>query len=50
MELLAIWLLCGIAAAVVASSKKRSKFGWFLMGMIFGPLGILLALVVGKKA
>ena len=50
MELLAIWLLCGVACAVVASGKKRSKFGWFMIGMIVGPLGILLAPVVAKRS
>lgn len=28
----AIWLLCGIGAAVVASSKGRSGCGWLIVG------------------
>jgi RNA polymerase subunit RPABC4/transcription elongation factor Spt4 len=49
MELVAIWLLCGIISAVIASNKGRSVFGWFILGLLFGPLGFILALVVGKN-
>lgn len=49
MEFFVIWLLCGIISAVVASNKGRSGFGWFILGFLFGPLGLILALVVGKK-
>jgi hypothetical protein len=42
VELLFFWLLCGMAAAVVASAKNRSGFGWFLMGAVFGPFGLFM--------
>lgn len=48
MELLFIWLLFGIITAVVASNKGRSGFGWFLIGVLFGPFGLILALVISK--
>ncbi len=48
MEFLVIWLVCGIIAAVIAMNKGRSGCGWFLVGVLLGPLGIILALVVSE--
>ena len=39
----AIWLLCGIGAAVVASSKGRSGCGWLIVGFFLGPLGLIIS-------
>jgi hypothetical protein len=36
-------------SAVVASNKGYSGFGWFILGFLFGRLGPILALVVGKN-
>jgi membrane protease subunit (stomatin/prohibitin family) len=49
MELLVIgfWLLCGIGAAMVAQSKGFNGCGWFIAGVLFGPLALL---VVGFMA
>jgi hypothetical protein len=41
MAILAVWLICGIAAACVASSKRRSGLGWFALGLLFGPFAFL---------
>lgn len=49
MTYVIIWVLCGFASAMVASSKGRSASGWFFMGLIFGPFGILFALFSGKE-
>lgn len=48
MELVAFafWLFLGISTAMVASSKGRSGFGWCILGLFLGPLGLILALVV----
>lgn len=46
MEFLVLWLICGIISAVVASNKGRSGCGWFAVGLLLGPLGIILSLVV----
>jgi hypothetical protein len=43
------WVLCGILAAVVATNKGRSGFGWFLIGLLLGPVGFILALVMSKN-
>jgi len=46
---LIIWVLCGIAAAMVASSKGRSVGRWFFAGLLFGPFGLIFALLAGKE-
>ena len=48
MEILFIWLLFGIVSAVVATTKGRSGCGWFIIGILLGPFGFILALVVPK--
>jgi hypothetical protein len=48
MELLVIWSLFGVACAIIAANKNRSGFGWFLLGIILGPFGLLFALLVSK--
>ena len=49
MEILIIWILFGVVAAVVATNKGRSGCGWFLLGVLFGPFGFILSLVVPKN-
>ena len=49
VELFFIWLLFGVISAVVASNKGRSGCGWFLLGVLLGPFGFILALVVSKN-
>lgn len=46
MGIFTIWILCGVVSAVVASSKGRSGCGWFILGVLLGPFGFILALVV----
>jgi hypothetical protein len=40
------WIICGVITAVIASNKGKSGGGWFFIGCLLGPLGIILALVV----
>lgn len=42
MEYLILWIICGIGAAMIASSKNRSAIGWLLGGFLLGPLGLLI--------
>jgi hypothetical protein len=49
VEILIIWLVCGVVAAVVATNKGRSGCGWFILGVLLGPLGFILALVVSSN-
>jgi hypothetical protein len=48
MTLLIIWLLFGVASAMVANSKGRSGAGFFILGVLLGPIGLLGAAVAGK--
>ncbi|MGD9818321.1 MAG: hypothetical protein AB7V04_06435 [Desulfomonilaceae bacterium] len=42
MEFVAIWILFGIFSAIFAGQKNRSTVGWFLIGCLFGPFGLLV--------
>ncbi len=42
MVWLALWLVCGIGSAWLASAKGRSVIIWLLWGALLGPLGLLL--------
>ncbi|MCY3905108.1 MAG: zinc ribbon domain-containing protein [Caldilineaceae bacterium] len=44
-----IWLLSGVVSAMVANTKGRSGCGWFVLGFLLGPVGLILALVVPKN-
>ena len=45
MEIFTIWIICGVISAVVASNKGRSGCGWFVIGVLLGPLGLIWAAV-----
>ena len=51
--ILFIWILIGVplgfASAAVAANKGRSGWGWFALGLLLGPVGLILALVVPKN-
>jgi hypothetical protein len=49
LEVLIIWILFGVVAAVVATNKGRSGCGWFVLGVLLGPFGLILSLVVPKN-
>jgi RNA polymerase subunit RPABC4/transcription elongation factor Spt4 len=49
MEVLVVWFLFGIVSAVVASNKGRNGCGWFALGVLLGPFGLIFALVVPKN-
>lgn len=50
MEILFItWVLFGIAAAIAANGKGRSGCGWFAMGFLLGPFGLLFVLLASDK-
>lgn len=49
MELfLGLWLLTGVAAAIVMHNKGRSGCGGFALGFLLGPLGLVVALVLSE--
>lgn len=43
------WILCGIISATSANGKGRNVFGWFTIGCLLGPVGVVLSLVVTKR-
>jgi hypothetical protein len=45
MELVVIWIFCGIVASIVASNKGRSGCGWFILGVFLGPFAFAVALL-----
>jgi predicted amidophosphoribosyltransferase len=50
MELaILIWIVCGIASAVVASNRGGSGCLWFGLGVVLGPIGFALAFTTGVK-
>lgn len=44
MDWVLLWLLCGFIAMVIGS-RKGEGCGAFLLGCIFGPFGIVFALM-----
>jgi hypothetical protein len=47
MEILFIWLLFGVCAAVVAAQRGGSGCLWMFLGVLLGPIGFALAFTVG---
>jgi hypothetical protein len=47
MVLLIIWLLFGVAGGMIMSNKGRSGCGGFALGFLLGPIGLVIALVMG---
>jgi len=39
------WAFFGVVSATIASSRGRSGLGWFLLGVLFGPFGLVVALL-----
>jgi hypothetical protein len=47
--IIGIWFLCGIVAASLYRNKGGSEITGFLIGLVLGPIGILIALVSGDQ-
>ena len=47
MEILIVgfWILCGFVSAGIYTSKGRSGAAAFIIGILLGPIGVLLALL-----
>lgn len=45
MEVLLFWIICGIIAGVIGSQKDAGCLGFF-WGVLLGPLGIIVAIVM----
>jgi len=44
MEYVLIWLVFGVVSSIIASNKGNSGCGGFLLGVLLGPIGLLIAL------
>jgi hypothetical protein len=49
MTIFVIWVVCVIATAILAANKGRSVGGWLLLGLLLGPIALLLAAVVSNR-
>lgn len=49
VEILTIWILFGVCAAVVANNRGASGCLWFGLGIVLGPIGLALAFTTGVK-
>jgi ribosomal protein L40E len=45
-----IWIVCGFVAAAIASSRGAAGGAGFILGILFGPFGILIACFMGGEA
>jgi len=44
-----IWIVCGIGSFLIAQNRHATNAPtWFLVGILFGPIGILLAAIGAK--
>lgn len=49
MGLVLIWICFGIACMLLAGRYRRNQLGWFLLGFLFGPFGLLFLFCAGKR-
>ena len=51
METIAVivWILFGTASAIVAVNRGESGCLWFFLGVLLGPIGLILAFMGGRK-
>ncbi len=49
MEIVILWLLFGVGAAVVAGNRGGNGCLWLALGFLFGPFGLIFAFTVGRK-
>ncbi len=48
MEYAIVWFLFGLSAAIIANGKGRG--GWFILGLLFGPFSLVVALLPSMAA
>ncbi|MEP9398745.1 hypothetical protein [Mesorhizobium sp. KR2-14] len=44
MVFLALWIICAGVTVVISSSKGYNAFIWFLIGILLGPVALLLSI------
>lgn len=43
------WLVCGFICSMIAGAKGRGAGTFFVLGVLFGPLGVVLCAVVPRN-
>jgi hypothetical protein len=46
---LIVWTACAVASYFIAVSKGAQPVTWALVGLLLGPLGVLLTIVAAKR-
>lgn len=46
---IAIWLLCGVLSAAIISGKGKGGCSGFALGVLLGPIGVIIALLTSSK-
>lgn len=49
MIIIIIMILFAVGCAICASNKNRNVIGWFLLGLLLGPFGLLYIILVKPK-
>lgn len=49
MDIVTIWIGLAIACAIVASTKDRSVVGWFILGLLFSLIALIIVLVLPPR-
>lgn len=44
------WLICALACACLGFLWRRNPFGWFVAGMLTGPIAVVALAVVRGRA
>ena len=44
-----VWLVCGAIGAAIMSGKGRSGVGGFALGVLLGPIGLIIALLLSRS-
>lgn len=44
-----IWVLCAIAGLLLAPHRRQTPVQGFLLGLLLGPLGLLIVLLVPPR-
>jgi len=44
-----VWFICAIVSAIIAHRKKRNVVGWFFAGLLLGPIGVIIVVIIKSK-
>lgn len=49
VEFVVLWVVCGLIAMLIAQSKGNSAVTGFILGVLLGPIGIIIAAVSSRS-